>query len=45
VKLGTDAVTPEENKPYETPSNRFLAFFAKLRNLFYSFFSAIVHLF
>ena len=45
VKLGTDTVTPEENKPYETPSNRFLAFFAKIRNLFYSLFSAIVHLF
>ena len=45
VKLGTDAITPEENKPYETPSNRFLAFFAKIRNLFCSFFSAIVHLF
>ena len=45
VKLGTDAVAPEEPTPYETPSNSVLAFFAKLRNLFYSLFSAIVHLF
>ena len=45
VQLGTDTVTAEVDTPYETHANSFVAFFAKLRNLFVSLFTAIVHLF